>query len=913
MPFAFYLIDYSLYLVFPFYFCGFSQATGTMYFPSATYRVQLNNSFPFSQLSTIIEYLHKLGISAIYASPVTSAMQGSTHGYDVCNPDTLNKEIGTMQELETIAQILSEKNMGWLQDIVPNHMAFLVTNDRIYDVMERGPKSPYYQYFDINWNHFDPVYNGKLMVPFIGKDLDEAIDNGEIQLLFDETGFHIAYFDNKYPVAAESIPFILSFTNDKNINDETSVLLSKADTDSQSWITSKKIWLKQVESGNETIQQSVLKINADKGLLRQLLNRQFYILTWYKVTEQEIDFRRFFTVNQLICLRMEDEFVFADYHRFIHQLYKKNLLQGLRIDHIDGLYHPQQYIARLRQLFGDECYIIAEKILEYNEDIARDWHLQGTSGYEFLSFTNRLLTDNEGAQKLLTFYKELVPQTVSYEDLVFDKKHSFLYAQMGGELDNLVHLAEELNIFPNADFDGNKLKKALGVLMASFPVYRIYPDNYPLHPDALKIVKTAFDKANEKADDAVAELGLLKTVFDADGAKPQDANRLLFLMRLMQFTGPLAAKGVEDTTFYIYNPLISHNEVGDSPSQLSITIEEFHQKMMSRQKNNPYSLNATSTHDTKRGEDGRMRINALAAMPDEWILAVNTWRQMNTPFVKLTDGKPAPTTNDEYFIYQSLIGAFPEDSQVTQTFKERTFSFVEKALREAKTETSYNEPNIAYEEACKNFIASVLDEQHSFLPHFLSFFEKVVDVATLYSLAQTVIKITAPGIPDIYQGCELWDVSYVDPDNRRPIDYDCRKNNLDEIIELEKQGADAVLRFIHQYKKEGREKLYATYKTLQLRSAQPDVFLEGNYMALETSHSQVMAYARKKDDSWIAVIVPFSEEIVKNEKNIAVFLPVNTPCKWKNIFTEEIIDANEKMQISAQLKKFPVAVLTSAM
>ncbi len=674
----------------------------------------------------------------------------------------------------------------------------------------------------------------------------------------------------------------------------------------------KQEWLQDAGDFQSDIKQSVNNVNASKAKLRKLLNRQHYILTWYKVTDQEINFRRFFTVNQLICLRMEDEFVFSDYHRFIYELYQKGLVQGLRIDHIDGLYNPQQYITRLRQLFGEDCYIIAEKILEYNEDVASDWKMQGTSGYEFLSYTNQLLTSKSGSEKILAFYKELVPQTGDYADMVFEKKHSFLHTQMGGELENLMHYAEELNVFENETFEREKLKEALGVFMACFPVYRIYPDKYPLHPESMPLVEEAFEKAEQRAGNTAAEISLLKAVFYADGTKAGDDNKLLFLMRLMQFTGPLAAKGVEDTTFYVYNPLISHNEVGDSPSQLGITIQGFHDKMLSRQQNNRYSLNGTSTHDTKRGEDGRLRINALAAMPDEWIQMVNTWRQINTPFVKTVNNRPAPSTNDEYFIYQSLIGAFAEDLTVTDSFIERTHAFLVKALREAKVETTYDAPNAEYEEACKNFVSSILDGNAAFLDSFVPFLEKVIHISTLYSLAQTVIKITAPGIPDIYQGCELWDVSYVDPDNRRPVDYECRQQNLDEIVELEKSGAEAVLPFIRQHKKEGREKLYVTYKTLNLRTKENDLFLEGEYVPLQTSNDSIVAYARKKENKWIIVVIPFDEAAMQQEK-ATISLPTGAPAQWSNIFTGETVDSNNELHAEVILKLFPVAVLTSGL
>ena len=882
-----------------------------MYFPSATYRVQLNSSYPFSQLQTIISYLHKLGISTIYAAPITTSMKGSTHGYDVCDPDRLNPEIGSIEEFENISQQLKEKGMTWLQDIVPNHMAFITDNERLMDVFERGEQSPYYHYFDINWNHFDAAYKGKLMVPFLGKDLHEAISSNEIKVVFDED-FYLSYFDEKYPVAANSLPFIVSLLNNEFLQKETANLWGKTKGSRDEWKNVKTEWLNKIKSETKSITEAVDAINQNKALLHEFIQQQNYLLTWFKITESEINFRRFFTVNQLICLRMEDEFVYTDYHQFIFSLYQKGLIQGVRIDHIDGLYNPQQYVDKLRKSLGEDCYIVAEKILEYNEDIARDWKLQGTSGYEFLSFTNQLLTDKKGAEKLLSFYKELVPQSQSYEDIVFEKKHIFLYSQMGGELDNLIHLAQDLKVFASNTFSQNNFKKALGILMASFPVYRIYPDAYPLHEEARGIVKKAFEKASQKGEDVQQELELLQTVFNADGNQPGDDNKLLFLMRFMQFTGPLAAKGVEDTTFYVYNPLISHNEVGDSPSQLGISADEFHKKMKSRQENNPYSLNATSTHDTKRGEDGRMRINALAAMPDKWIQNVNNWRQMNTPFVKMVKNKPAPSTNDEYFIYQSLIGAFPEDLTITESFINRTFSFLEKALREAKVETTYNEPNVEYEEACKNFISSLLDEKHSFIKSFIDFLKEVIEVATLYSLAQTVIKITAPGIPDIYQGCEMWDISYVDPDNRRPIDYDCRIANLDEIIALERGSIESLLSFLHQHKKEGREKLYATYKTLNLRTAHNDLFLHGKYIPLQTNDEKVMAYARRKDDSWIVVVISFSTDVLQNNA-IRVSLPTDAPQQWTNIFTNETINFTNDGSLLSSLQKFPVAVFTAGL
>lgn len=889
-----------------------------MYFPASTYRIQLNSSYTLNDLKSIIPYLRKLGISTVYGAPVTTATTGSTHGYDVINPDILNPEIGTQQQLEEISEQLKEYNMGWLQDIVPNHMAYAMDNKRLTDIFERGPQSPYYHYFDINWNHFDPKYKGKVMVPFIGKNLDDAIDSNEIKLVYKENDFFIDYYDNLYPIAIDTYGFIFSTAEDEQLNEQAENIYEHIHDTIEEWNSYKKNWLQQLKPFEQPLQKAVEKINEDKSLLRKLLSRQYYILTWYKVTEQEINFRRFFTVNSLICLRMEDEQVFNDYHQFIYHLYKGGLIQGLRIDHIDGLYNPQQYVQRLRRLFGENLYIIAEKILEYNEDLASDWNLQGTSGYEFLSFANQLLSSKAGSEKLLQFYKELVPGTPDYEEMVFQKKHHFLFDQMGGELENLLHLAEDLKVFAGEEYSKEALKKALGVLMASFPVYRIYPDRYPLNEIAVPIVNKAFDKASKYIGDAQQELQLLKDVFFTDGTKPEDANKLLFLMRLMQFTGPLAAKGVEDTTFYVYNPLISHNEVGDAPAQLGISIQDFHNKMISRRQNNPYSLNGTSTHDTKRGEDGRMRINVLAEMADEWIQQVNNWRQMNAPFIKTVNDKPAPSVNDEYFIYQSLIGSFPEDLQVTESYLERSLAFIQKALREAKVETTYTEPNTDYEEACKNFITAVLDSKNAFLQSFVPFLQQVIAYATIYSLEQVLVKITAPGIPDVYQGCELWDLSYVDPDNRRAIDYQCRMEALDTIIQKEQQGTEAVLSFIQQHKQEGREKLFVTYKALNFRNTHNKLFLQGAYIPV-ISNENVVAYARKYKDKWVLIAFPVNIKTITERKggllgeqawsNDSLQLPEGAPTKWKNIFTNENVEGNKQMLLKEMFAKFPMALM----
>lgn len=903
-----------------------------MYLPASTYRVQLHKGYTFKDLKKIIPYLHQLGVSTVYASPITTSTSGSMHGYDVTNPDIINPEIGTEEEFAEIIQQMNEYNMSWLQDIVPNHMAYSSANTRLMDVFERGNNSSYYNYFDINWNHFDQRLKGKVMNPVLGSDLEQCTDNNEVKIVFNKDGLSIAYYDNVFPASVISYANVLAVLEpdrtDQLTQLETQVqemLLKAETTDFDAWDEFKKVWTGFIFSHDEykqQIDQALEKINADKELLKLFLQQQNFAFTNWRLSEQEMNYRRFFTVNSLICLRMEDEFVFSDYHKLLKRLYDKGYIRGLRIDHIDGLYNPKQYVERLRKLFGEDCYIIAEKILEYNEDVAKDWDLQGTSGYEFLSFTNQLLTDKEGSKKILDYYKKLVSGNEDYHDMVFEKKQNFLYDQMNGELDNLLRYAEELNVF-NVQLNRGKMRTAIGTFMSAFPVYRIYIDSFPVTDESMEFVSKAFEKSLQKSSEVTNELNALKNIFETKQNDASAQNKLLFLMRLMQFTSPLAAKGVEDTTFYVYNPLISHNEVGDSPSILGISVDEFHQKMINRQQNNPYSLNASSTHDTKRGEDARMRLNALSEIPDEWIRCVEEWREKNKSLIQNINGKSAPSANDEYFIYQSLIGSFPEDLKVTDTYIQRSKDFIQKALREAKVETNYSEPNSEYEDACKNFVEQLLKNENGFLDGFIPFTNKLIDYATVYSLVQVLIKATAPGIQDTYQGCELWDLSYVDPDNRRPIDFDCRIEALNEIKKKEKTNVDGILQYIAQQKKEGREKLFVTYKALNLRRTNNELFIQGEYIPLQVTNGEreVIAFARKHNNKWAVAILPVAianklrraENILDKSiwGNIRVHLPKNIPSKWRNVFTNERINVSGSLPLSNMFTKFSVALLES--
>lgn len=897
-----------------------------MYTPSATYRIQLNKDFTFEQLQQVLDYLQQLGVSTIYASPITTAGAGSLHGYDVSDPHSVNPEIGSLSALKTIADKLAAKNMSWLQDIVPNHMTFNTSNYRLMDVLERDAHSNFYRYFDINLLHPAADLNGKLMVPFLGSELNDCIENGEVKLSFSERGFTVDVYGNHYPLSIGAYYYFAAMVEEAEqtapLHNSIKSLADKGASglDYEQWKGLKEGWIQncmQHPALCKKIDHTVARINSDKEKLHLLLQPLHYTLTHWKRTMHEINYRRFFTVNSLICLRMEDELIFNEYHQFLRALSQQGIIQGLRIDHIDGLYDPAQYVERLRAAFGDDCYIVAEKILEASEKIPAHWKLNGTSGYEFLAYTNRLLTSSEGAKQLEQFYLQILPDTAAYSAILIQNKTLILENYMAGEWENLTRYFFELQLQQN--FDREKIKQAIAAWMISMPVYRIYPESLPLQGESEAVLNETFEKAKQLNADCRQELDYLHNLFT--GAAEDDVhsnNSLLFLKRVMQFTGPLTAKGVEDTTFYTYNPLIAHNEVGDDPSVPALTVNEFHTIMLERQALSPLSLSATSTHDTKRGEDARMRINVLAELTAEWQQKVNHWFTLNQSLRQTINDRTAPSLNDEYFIYQSIIGGFPENSQVDNIFIERLEAYITKAVREAKVDSNWESPNEEYENACRQFVRQLFDPQHRFLEDVQPFAEKVAEFGSIYSLAQTLIKVAAPGIPDIYQGCELWDLSFVDPDNRRAVDYTQRKEMLAQIIAKEKEGNKALISFVKERWKDGYEKLFVTWKMLQFRKNNPKIFTQGEYLPIEIKgkETEAIAFARRYEEKQVVVVTPLgivnkmADRNTRSKKwSSAIELPVNFPGQWKNIFTGESFISGGQLALQDIFQLFPVAFL----
>lgn len=892
-----------------------------MIIPSSTYRIQLNDHFTLRDLQSILPYLHALGISTIYASPLTTAAKASQHGYDVTDPLLLNPEIGTEQQWQQLTAILRNYRMTWIQDIVPNHMAYNPANPWLFDLLQRGKDSLYHTWFDIITDHPVELLGDKLMAPFLGNTLTECLQKNELCLQFTHLGFVIRYYETEYPVAIRLYRWILTIAAGCPPGLLTSLdeLEQALTAGPVTWRTAMENWLARVNPDAGYlgfISARVVFFNQRIHLLESLLQNQPYVLTLARLAASHINYRRFFAVNSLICLSMEKEAVFNAWHQTLRRWQGKGLIDGLRIDHIDGLADPKKYLQRLRELFGKDCYIIVEKILGQEETLPADWPVEGTTGYDFLAAAGQVLCDAEGGRQLRDFYLEKVAGLPPFETLVYERKKDFLTRQMGGEWDNLLDLLTSLPLLQAAGQEKSRLKQALAVWMCSFPTYRAYPDEEGISPSDRRIFSLSLSRAKERQPDFLPELNYLSTLCDdaEDGSADQRSaretrhQRLSFLRRLMQFTGPLAAKGIEDTSYYVYNPYIGHCEVGDTPAIAGIGVMEFHRRMQQRQATQHYALNATSTHDTKRGEDARIRLNFLSAIPREWTTAVSRWWQLNCPHILEVNGRRAPSPNDEYLVYQALLGSWPEDGIVTDAFRQRFAAYLTKALREAKTETGYDDPDQAYEQQCQAFTTAILRHDSAFLEAFVPFAGTVIRRSSVYSLSQLLLKTTAPGIPDIYQGAEAWETSLVDPDNRRPVDFALRTTLLAEIKAAEAVSASAVLDYARSQWQKGAEKLFTLYRILACRNRLPLVFAEGDYIPLNTE-GPLLSYIRRHGDDWALIAVPLIRYETAFPAPVCLSLPGGAPADWTDIFTGRNF-SGPTLTWKDGLSEWPVALLT---
>jgi malto-oligosyltrehalose synthase/4-alpha-glucanotransferase len=821
-----------------------------MFNPVSTYRIQFHKGFNFNDFEQLIPYLETLGVRTIYASPIFKSTPGSMHGYDGVDPLQINPEIGTIEQLRGISKKLTKKNIGWLQDIVPNHMAYQQDNPWLMDVLENGPESEYSIFFDCNLTD-KLLFKGPIMVPFLGSDLDEVIGNNE--LLLEKQGGKIVlrYAGQLWPLKPESY---------QNITD-------------------------------------IDAVNKDQDRLKRIASEQHYRLCSYKETDSLINFRRFFTVNSLICLNIQDNAVFTMFHQLIIQLVEENIFQGLRIDHIDGLYDPTKYLQQLRGAVGKDVYIVVEKILEKGEQMA-DWPIEGNTGYDFLALVNNLLTGKANRDKFNSFYKTLTQNTHPVPQQVHDKKAYILSNQMGGELDNLTRLFLESGIVKIKDVAADDIKQAIAQFLINFPNYRFYGNSFLLdktEKDRIKDILSTVKKGNKRLTNAV---GLLETAFFHS---KHSEKALHFYRRCMQFTGPLMAKGVEDTLMYTYNRFIGHNEVGDAPDAFSISPADFHQTMQHRQRHWPLSLSATATHDTKRGEDVRARLNVLPDMGAEWLEAVTSWQQLNHDIKQIG----APDANDEYFIYQTFMGAYPMPGEAEDNFGVRLQEYLQKTMREAKLHSNWLEPNVKYEKAVEEFAIKLLDKRRPFWKSFNLLHQKVAEQGIVNSLAQVMLKFTCPGTPDVYQGCEHWDLSLVDPDNRRPVDYKGHQALL---------AKNSSLQSLWDNKFNGHIKIWLVQLLLQERKANPLIFSEGDYVPLEVKGKyadHIFAFARSYKLTWYITVVPLNLAglSITDWKDTCLIIPANAPEKFENLLLKTNGRQKQEINIKDVFTIVPFALL----
>ncbi|NDJ19702.1 malto-oligosyltrehalose synthase [Myxacorys almedinensis] len=931
-----------------------------MRIPTATYRIQFNTDFRFDQARNIVDYLSQLGISDLYASPIFKATTGSTHGYDVADPTRLNPELGAPESFDNLIEELQNYQMGWLQDIVPNHMAYSSENQWLMDLLENGISSDYVDYFDVAWN--SPFESSKepLLVPLLGNFYGESLENGEIQLKYNQDGLSVNYYSLSIPLNLESHGTFLTYNlgklakalgrRDPNFIKLLGILYLLKNVASED-LTAKQrqdqvdfvkglLW--EVYSDNAEVKrfvdENIQIFNGEAGnsesfnLLDNLLSQQFFRLAYWKVGAEEINYRRFFTVNELISMKVDVFKVFNHTHELIAQLVKDGKFTGLRIDHIDGLYDPTQYLHWLREKVGD-TYITVEKILQPGENLPPVWDTQGTSGYDYLNYVNSLFCQTENEERFEQIYQNTIGFQASFEKVVFEKKSLIIDKNLAGDVDNLASLLKKISgryRYGN-DFTLNGLQRAIAEVLTRFSIYRTYTTSEGVLDSDRPYIKDVIEAAKEQSPLLINELDFIEKLllleYDSFLTQIEKDQWLYFVMRMQQYTGPLMAKGVEDTAFYVYNRLISLNEVGGEPDRFGITIAEFHDYNQQRQQQWSHAMSATSSHDTKRGEDVRARLNVLSEIPDEWQQHLQTWIAINRDRKTKVKNVLFPDRNDEYALYQILVGAFPFLKHEQEGFTTRVKDYLLKAIREAKVYTAWLRPNATYEDACMRFVEAVLDPSSSnqFLESLLPFQQKIAFYGVLNSLSQVLLKITSPGCPDFYQGCELWDLSLVDPDNRRPVDFEQRAAFLTDIQHRIQTDLSSLVVELLETKEDGRIKLFLVLQALKARTKYLSVFQEGSYQPLEVVGAQcdrVIAFARQQEHTSVITVVPrFLTTLVQPGEyplgnqiwaDTTIKLPAQCSSAWHDLITGQSIEQGGDLRVGELLNQFPVALLTNA-
>ena len=902
--------------------------------PVSTYRLQFNHQFTFKDARALVDYLAELGISDVYSSPILKARPGSLHGYDIVDHTRVNPELGTEEEFTGFARALASRGMGVLMDVVPNHMCIASSDNRWWqDVLENGPSSPYARFFDIDWHPPKENFANKVLLPTLGDQYGRVLENQEIKLTYRGGTFFTNYYETQLPIAPRTETIILEAALGelkKELKDSHPDVLElesimtalthlppRTETNPErvrerrreKEVSKRRLsqLVKNSQPARHAVHHALMEINGTPGdprsfdRLEHLLAQQAYRLSYWRVAADEINYRRFFDINELAAVRVEERPVFTAVHEVIFRLLKQNCVTGLRIDHVDGLLDPEKYLRDLQRASsivlrksrgvesdgdGDRnaadgpgqaatdlpIYVTVEKILGHDEALPADWPIHGTTGYEFMNQLNGVFVDTESGQAFHELYRNFSGVQESFSNILYDAKKLILRTAMSSELRVLARRLDRISEQHrwSRDFTLNSLQDALAEVIAAFPVYRSYIRRTltSVSMDDRLHIRTAIAEAkrrnptiNASIFDFIESLLLLR---DPKGLAERDrAERRDFAMRFQQLTAPVTAKGLEDTAFYRFYPLASLNEVGGEPAIFGIPTERFHQRNQQRRESWAHGLSATSTHDTKRSEDVRARLNVLSEMPEDWNRTIYRWRELNHDKKTDVGGFIAPDGNEEYLLYQTLVGAWPfqeMNAEEHEEFVSRVDNYMNKALKEAKLHTSWISGDERYERAVRDFVRGILKfgEENQFLREFAEFQKRIERAGIFNSLAQVVLKVGAPGVPDFYQGTELWAFHLVDPDNRRPVDYARRRALLSSLRESEQAlGQVALLEEILREPKDDRLKLYVTTHALRFRQAARELFASGEYVPLNTAgerEGNVVAFARRQEGREVVIV-----------------------------------------------------------
>lgn len=954
--------------------------------PLATYRLQFNRNFTFDDATALVPYLSALGISHVYASPYLKARPGSTHGYDITDHNALNPEIGTPESFTRFCAALSEHGMGQVLDFVPNHMGVGKADNAWWlDVLEWGEASPFSDFFDIDWTASRRNFAGKVLLPVLGDQYGAVLERGELKLCFDaEHGrFNICYFDNRFPIRPRDYAAIirrrLSDIGLPRPDGATADVLERLAGEFATFAATRRSLIRRGEARDRAarLRADLARVAAENAQARRLLDeagdlyngtpndpatfvrlhnlieRQYYRIAYWRTAADEINYRRFFEINDLAGIRPENPKVFAAIHGLLERLIADRAVHGIRLDHIDGLFDPAGYCEALQRLAqaaaprGDSgageppasprdelFYIVVEKILARHERLRTSWPIHGTSGYDFLNLVNGVLVDAAGEGALSHSYGRFVRRTRDFDEIVYECKKHIIDTALAGELAVLANRVDRISEqdWRVRDFTRFRLRDALKELVACFPVYRTYVTRSSVTAEDERDIDWAVNRAKKRWQAPDPEIfDFLREVllgkWQAPLGVPRRIGVVRFAMHFQQYTGPVMAKALEDTAFYRYHRLISLNEVGGDPRQFGVSVAAFHHVNEERAKLWPHAMLATATHDTKRGEDSRARINVLSEMPEAWDERVTRWSILNRSRRIEIEGNRAPSRNDEYLIYQTLLGAWPaewtgrkpEPGPGLESFKERLRDFMVKALREGKVRSSWARPNEAFENACGAFINDLVDASRPnlFLDDFVAFQERIAYFGMLNSLTQTALKLSCPGAPDIYQGSELWDLSLVDPDNRRPVDFALRWQLLG------RAGHDDWQKLLADWQ-HGAVKLALTHRLLKARQAMPETFTAGTYVpvAVHGAHADhAVAFLRRRDQDSVLIATGRLYGRLWGGDGVLVYdsarwrgtwleLPGGTHEMTERLSGRAIALRDDKVSLEELFKVLPVAVLT---